>query len=533
MLALLVLALAARSGAGDQPAPGVNLPLDGEWAFALLPDTTRDSLSVSTGRDYHLAQAYIRASNSSIQVPGSWDAQGFGNETDRMRHEWLGRGAYQRRVELPATLTTALARDGARAWLVIQRPKRSVEVFVASRFIGSHLGYLDNLELDVTDYLHGSDPAIFDCMLIVDGGWGNVNVPPLGSCPWAGTSEAPACKLPAAGPAQAGAPNERDQLVGADCTALRDGSPGDWGGFHGHIQLVVRNRVGLSAPGSLQITTPGVPPDGRVGVHVTPTDGSQTKPGDSASFEIRAAGNDSVVARGTAVASADGTFNISARVTAESLVLWDLETPQLYVVTVTVHDQAGHVLAEVNESFGFRSFSTSGMSFLLNGEPIFLSGYGDDSIFPLTYAPPTERTWYDKKFRLAKQVSAAIVSHDACSAYPLSTDLLLVTCAVGLHLRPIPLSLFARRMLRCGRCGRNVAASVTAGGVLTLLLRTTHEWGRRAWRGHRGRPRAATADVERFSDSRAQPSERHQLQHGKRGVLCSASHAQATEPHLG
>jgi beta-galactosidase/beta-glucuronidase len=103
---------------------------------------------------------------------------------------------------------------------------------------------------------------------------------------------------------------------------------------------------------------------------------------------------------------------------AKSLVLWDLGTPQLYVATVTVQDQAGHVLAEVNESFGFRSFSTSGMSFLLNGEPIFLSGYGDDNIFPLTYAPPTERTWYDKKFRLAKQVSAATnVSHAMLGIY--------------------------------------------------------------------------------------------------------------------
>jgi hypothetical protein len=391
----------------DDDSHGVNLPfieLDGEWTFALLPD----NLPVPT--DYNSAQAYVQTSNSSIHVPGSWDAQGFGNETDRMRHEWLGRGAYQRRVELPAKLTKALARDGARAWLVIQRPKRSVEVLVASKLIGSHLGYLDNLELDVTDHLHGSDPAIFDCMLIVDGGWGNVNVPPLGTCPWVGTSEAPACKLLAAGPAQAGAPNDRDQMVGTDCAALRDGSPGDWGGFHGHVHLVVRNRVGLSARDSLQITTPGVPPDGRVGVHVTPTNGSQTHPGDSASFTIRKAGSNSVVARGTAVASADGTFNITARVSAESLVLWDLETPQLYVATVTIQDQSGQALAAVNESFGFRSFSTSGMSFLLNGEPIFLSGYGDDNIFPLTYAPPTERTWYDKKFRLAKQVSAAIVS---------------------------------------------------------------------------------------------------------------------------
>jgi hypothetical protein len=352
--------------AGSEAFGSPIIELDGEWSFALLPD--------NSSNDYQSAEAHIEASNFTIRVPGSWDAQGFGNATDRMDHEWLGRAAYRRRVELPAVFTEALARDGARAWLVVQRPKRSVSVYVGSQFLGSHLGYLDNLEVDVTDHIHGS--VVFDCTLLVDAGWGNANVPPLGSCPWAGASEAPACKLPAAGPAQAGAPSAEDQLVGSDCSALRDGAPGDWGGFHGHIRLVVRNRVGLSAHASLQIITPGIPPDGQVIVRVSPTNGSRTKLGDGASLAIRAAGSDRVVGRGSAVVSDDGTFRLAARVNTSSLVLWDLQEPRLYTATVVVRDKAGQVLAAVNESFGFRSFSTDGMSFLLNAQPIFLSGYG-------------------------------------------------------------------------------------------------------------------------------------------------------------
>ena len=53
----------------------------------------------------------------------------------------------------------------------------------------------------------------------------------------------------------------------------------------------------------------------------------------------------------------------------------------------------------------------SGKHFLLNGEPIFLSGYGDDNIFPLSYAPPFDRAWYRKKFAFARSVGLLFVRY--------------------------------------------------------------------------------------------------------------------------
>ena len=77
----------------------------------------------------------------------------------------------------------------------------------------------------------------------------------------------------------------------------------------------------------------------------------------------------------------------------------------------------------------------SGKHFLLNSEPIFLSGYGDDNIFreivmlssicravrlakpkritiaALSYAPPFDRGWYRKKFAFARSVGLLFVRY--------------------------------------------------------------------------------------------------------------------------
>ena len=77
----------------------------------------------------------------------------------------------------------------------------------------------------------------------------------------------------------------------------------------------------------------------------------------------------------------------------------------------------------------------SGKHFLLNSEPIFLSGYGDDNIFrndsdafsicravrlanpkritiaALSYAPPFDRAWYRKKFAFARSVGLLFVRY--------------------------------------------------------------------------------------------------------------------------
>lgn len=39
--------------------------------------------------------------SASIEVPGAWDAQGFGEETEKLFHSHVGKGWYRRQVAVP------------------------------------------------------------------------------------------------------------------------------------------------------------------------------------------------------------------------------------------------------------------------------------------------------------------------------------------------------------------------------------------------------------------------------------------------
>ena len=44
---------------------------------------------------------YASTANGKIRVPGIWDNQGYGTETDKLRHSFIGKSWYQRQVEIP------------------------------------------------------------------------------------------------------------------------------------------------------------------------------------------------------------------------------------------------------------------------------------------------------------------------------------------------------------------------------------------------------------------------------------------------
>jgi hypothetical protein len=135
LLALLAVVAAAA------PTPS-RVSLDGNWTLLLLPVDSRRSPpnsengtgGMSQTGDHHkhdddVSEALFEkamADGRSAVVPGAWDAQGFGVETDRLRSNWLGRGVYARAVTAPAR-----ASEADRVVFVVERPKRSVTAYVA------------------------------------------------------------------------------------------------------------------------------------------------------------------------------------------------------------------------------------------------------------------------------------------------------------------------------------------------------------------------------------------------------------------
>ncbi|HOW19885.1 MAG TPA: hypothetical protein PLC79_12695, partial [Phycisphaerae bacterium] len=92
------------AGAAEAAAGRAVLSLDGTWQFRLDPD--------GAGREAKWFSADA-AFGDTIQVPGAWQAQGYGAESDKLRHSYDGKAWYRREVAIPDDWA------GRRVWLKV------------------------------------------------------------------------------------------------------------------------------------------------------------------------------------------------------------------------------------------------------------------------------------------------------------------------------------------------------------------------------------------------------------------------------
>ncbi|CAI6084428.1 Beta-galactosidase [Paenibacillus sp. JJ-100] len=83
------------------------------------------------------------------------------------------------------------------------------------------------------------------------------------------------------------------------------------------------------------------------------------------------------------------------------IVEWSDENPALYRAVVRLQE-GEQELDQVEQRFGMRSFAANGKQLVLNGTPVFLRGYVDCCIFPLTGYPVWDYDHYVRQFRIAK-----------------------------------------------------------------------------------------------------------------------------------
>jgi beta-galactosidase len=81
--------------------------------------------------------------------------------------------------------------------------------------------------------------------------------------------------------------------------------------------------------------------------------------------------------------------------------LWSDDNPFLYSAQFTLK-RGETVIDTVEKRIGLREISTRGRQILLNGKPIFLRGYVDCAIFPLTGYPSWDIEHYRRQFSIAK-----------------------------------------------------------------------------------------------------------------------------------
>eukprot|EP01048_Picozoa_sp_COSAG05_P011443 COSAG05_NODE_1078_length_5954_cov_7.170794_5_plen_370_part_00 len=348
-LMLTTLAAAAVSVvAGGSARQAVSL--DGEWQFTLL-NPTGDTQS------------------GSIQVPGSWEAQGYGNETATMRTQVVtglntgAIGTYTKKLVLPP----CSAPGDSTVLMVDQGIHRHAIFKVGGKVVGEHTGYMTPFEhvLDsaTAKGCHSSPGCVVEITL--DG-----NRP----CDKGGCADA---------------------LMGCMDDDIDAQGPGAWAGLNGHVTLECRPCVYLDG-GVGNIIAPHV-------THPPVTTASAGKPlavsvaflvsGGSAQASLHIIDNST----GTPVTVAHSTpsdtkvtGNVTLHATIPAVALWSPEMRALYTAVISLGPPSAPVDTATTR-FGVRSVHVDGYKLMLNGQRLFLAGYGDDAIYPMTIAAPRDK----------------------------------------------------------------------------------------------------------------------------------------------
>jgi beta-galactosidase len=322
--------------------------LDGKWDFQLDPQ--------GTGRGAQWFAERVAFTNT-IQVPGAWQAQGYGSDGEKLRHNYEGKAWYKRQVRLPRLA------PGQRLFLCVGGVHRSAEVWVNGDRLGEHIGYLSPFEFELMPAVAANASATI--ALCVDG-----------KQHW-----------------------EADCLTG--CLDLIDEMFTPWGGIWGHVWLELRPTAWLEdvVVRTASASTPTCEMTARV---------AGQKDTLQARLEVRSG-------RGVRHKGTPGTVEphdglLVARTEMPGAKLWSPEEPNLYVARVDLL-RRGVVIDRVEVPFGLREIRIDGHDFYLNGKKLFLRGYGDDCIYPQTMVAPAEKEVYRRKLQAAKDHGFNFVRH--------------------------------------------------------------------------------------------------------------------------
>ncbi len=322
--------------------------LDGAWSFRMDPQNVGETEQwFSPAVDFQ----------DSIQVPGAWEAQGFGASTEKLRHHFIGKGWYKRQIDIPADW------QGKRVFLCFGGVHRYGAVWVNDKFLGEHIGYLSPFEFDITDCAAPGTSAMIAVRVDSEQRW------------------------------------DVDALLGA--FDLIDYMDTYWGGIWGHVRLEARNATYFE---DLFVEPSVAPPHCRVSAAVKGT------PPEGVSLHL-----DILDKSGKIVGETDGAVvsaeeRVALQLDVPEAQLWTPDAPNLYTARLSLL-KGNEVIDLCDTRFGFRQITLDGSRILLNGQPFFLRGYGDDAIYPETMAAPSDEAVYRKKIAIAKDCGFNHVRH--------------------------------------------------------------------------------------------------------------------------
>jgi beta-galactosidase/beta-glucuronidase len=305
------------------------IDLNGEWEFRLDP--------LNAG----LQQKWFAPSErftDSINVPGAWQAQGFGEPSGILRHNYEGPAWYRRTVSVPETWRAK------RTVLHIGGTHRRVRAFVNGVELGGHDGFSAPFEFDISSAIK---PGSVNVIVL------RIENPPV-------TIEA--------------SPDKQKPLLPTGMLNYI----GNWGGIYGAVELRSTPRTYIKSV----LIIPDVE-QRRISFRVRIDSAENPRP---VTLSVEAAGSAASVDIPAAKLDSDAVVGIPA----PNAPQWSPDDPQLLTARIRLLDR-GEEIDRKEERFGFRQFTTRGSTLLLNGKPLYLRGYGDDNVEVLTGFPPSSR----------------------------------------------------------------------------------------------------------------------------------------------
>lgn len=337
IVVLFALTFVIVCHAGERPHIG----LDGKWDFRLDPQ------NVGVSEHWFDAQA---AFSGSIQVPGSWQAQGYGARAGMLRHQYAGAAWYRKHVKIPTDW------NGKVVTLRIGGAHRMTRVFVNGVDLGEHNGFNAPFSFDVS---HAIRPGEENIVAL------RVENPPFD------TLESP------------------EKQIATLPVGMFD-YIANWGGIYGDVALEATNGTHIESVLVSSYTEKRIATF-RVGVTTVVT----------ADLSIRVNLPDTSPVNSSIKGGPGGETQTAIEVQLPNATLWSPEHPALLTAKIQLL-RDGHEIDSVDQRFGLRQASTRGNVLLLNGKPIYLRAYGDDNIEVLNGFPPSSPEVCLERMRLAK-----------------------------------------------------------------------------------------------------------------------------------
>ena len=324
-------------------AQRARVDLNGTWQFRIDPQNEGEAAAW-----HSKGEAFDR----TILVPGSWQAQGVGEPRGILRHDYSGPGWYRRTVTIPA------AWRGKSVRLRIGGAHRYTTAFVNGQRIGEHRGFSTPFWFDVTDAIRP------------------------------GAENVVALRIVNPGAAPTDGPREQEPTYP---TGLLN-YIGNWGGIYGNVELQATEPTWID---EVYIRPDVTARTARVRITVRSMETV------AYAGELRVMIAPRYEARTNVQVAAGGQAEVDVEVNMPDARLWSPDEPHLYTAVVTLR-HGSRERDRVEERFGMRQLQTRGNALLLNGEPIYLRGYGDDNVEVLTGFPPSSRKVFLERLRLAR-----------------------------------------------------------------------------------------------------------------------------------